>query len=233
MTIVYRRSRDEMPANPEEVEAALEEGIQVSFLAAPTQIASQGGKLQLQCTRMQLGEPDESGRPRPEPVKGSEFTMTFDNIIAAIGQYPEISEKFNVNTGKNNLVEADAETLATNQKGVFAGGDAVTGPASVIEAIAAGRKAASSIDKFLGGTGEIDEELIDRERANPYDGRRCGGFDDGHRVVTPQVPVEQRVNNFNPVELALDEEASVGEAMRCVQCDVRMPETLRRMKYGR
>ncbi len=218
--IVYRRTRAEMPASPEEVEAALEEGIEIMFLAAPTRIDPTGKTLNLTCTRMELGEPDASGRRRPVPIKGSEFTTEFDSIIAAIGQTPDIPEGFKLKLGRGNTIQASNDTLATSNKGVWAGGDAVSGPASVIEAIAAGRKAASSIDKYLGGTGDISEVLAPPSELSP-----CVGKDEGFfkwdRVVMPALTVEKRSRNFEEVELGLGAEAAVQEGRRCLQCAVR------------
>ncbi|MBC8477273.1 MAG: FAD-dependent oxidoreductase, partial [Dehalococcoidia bacterium] len=220
VTIVYRRTRAEMPASPEEAEAALEEGIEIMFLAAPVRIDRVGNVLNLMCTRMELGEPDASGRRRPVPVRGSEFTTEFDSIIAAIGQTPDIPEGFNLKLGRGNTIQTSSETLASSTKGVWAGGDAVSGPASVIEAIAAGRKAAVSIDKYLGGTGDISEVL-----APPSEFSLCVGKDDGFfewtRPSMPALPVEKRTDNFEEVELGLSDEAAAKEGRRCLQCAVR------------
>ncbi len=234
VTVIYRRSRAEMPAYADEVERAFEEGVEIVFLAAPVKISQDSGKLNLTCIRTQLGEPDASGRRQAVPVKGSEFTVSCDTVITAIGQVPEISNQLGL-TLEGNYVKVNSDTLATSKEGVFAGGDAVKG-ATVIEAIAAGRNAATSIDKFLGGTGEIDEVLIDPARTSPYAGegqREPGGFDDDRRISAPLLPVQRRLNNFNVVELNLSETEAVGQAKRCVRCDVRIPETLRRMIYGR
>lgn len=214
--IVYRRTRAEMPANPEEVEAALDEGIEMNFLAAPSRIYSQDGEFYLEAIRMQLGEPDASGRRRPVPVKGSEFATAYDNIIAAIGQRPDTPEQFGITIGRGNVIEADPETLATSREGVFAGGDAVTGPASVIEAIAAGRRGASSIDKYLGGSGEIDETLATRQSPTIP----LTEPEPGDRVHPHELSTEQRVKDFAEVELELSEEMAVKEANRCLMCDV-------------
>ena len=220
VTIVYRRTRAEMPASPEEAEAALEEGIEIMFLAAPVRIDRVGNVLNLMCTRMELGEPDASGRRRPVPVRGSEFTTEFDSIIAAIGQTPDIPEGFNLKLGRGNTIQTSSETLASSTKGVWAGGDAVSGPASVIEAIAAGRKAAASIDKYLGGTGDISEVL-----APPSEFSLCVSKDDGFfewtRPSMPALPVEKRTDNFEEVELGLSDEAAAKEGRRCLQCAVR------------
>ncbi len=225
-TIVYRRSRAEMPASSEEVEAALEEGVDITFLAMPSKIAEKNRALEMECVRMQLGEPDASGRRRPTPIKGSEFTMEFDNIIAAVGQVQDIPSQFKLDVGDGSRIQVNADTFATGKKGVFSGGDAVTGPASVIEAIAAGRKAASSIDKFLGGTGNIDEKLVEIEEPDPRLGP-AHGLVDMHRAQMPHLAVSKRglrtrrSDGFAEVDLGLSEEAAIGEAGRCLQCDLR------------
>lgn len=233
VTVVYRRSQTEMPAYPDEVKLAMEEGVKITYLASPVKIAKDGDRLSLQCIKMQLGEPDASGRRQPKPIQGSEFTIGFNTIIAAIGQVPDVPQQFGIKQSQQNTLEVDIKTLATSVRSVFAGGDVVSGPATVIEAIAAGRKAAESIDKFLGGSGEIDEKLIDPEKVNPYVGYTGGGFDDPQRISPPHIPVEQRLGNFKVVELTLDESAAIEQARRCLHCDVRIPETLRRMIYGK
>ena len=220
VTIVYRRTRAEMPASPEEVEAALEEGIEILFLAAPVRIEREGSRLKLTCNRMELGEPDASGRRRPIPIKGSEFAMEFNSVIAAIGQVPDIPAEFNLKLGRGNIIQANPETLATSSKGVWAGGDAVSGPASVIEAIAAGRTAASAIDKYLGGTGDITEVLAPESKFSPCVGKEEGFFD-RTRAVMPALSAKERVGNFDEVELGLDNEAAIKEGKRCLQCAVR------------
>ena len=155
------------------------------------------------------------------PIKESEFTTEFDNIIAAIGQQPEIPSRFGLKLSRVNTIQVDSATLATNIERVYAGGDVVSGPASVIEAIAAGRKAASSIDKYLGGDGIIDEELTPKEKPNPWLGRD-DNFAHWARVAMPSLPVEQRLNGFEEVELGFDREAAVAEAKRCLQCNLRL-----------
>lgn len=216
VTIVYRRTRAEMPASAEEIEEALHEGVKIYFLAAPSRVVNRDGWVQLECIRMKLGALDESGRRRQEPIKGSEFTMDFDTIIAAIGQRPEIPSSFGVSIARGNTIQVDADTLATNKAGIFAGGDAVLGPATVIEAINAGRKAATSIDKYLGGGGVIEEVLAPVE-AIPS---RIDGPREAWRPEIPAIPLERRLNRFDVVELSLPEEAAVQEAKRCLRCDL-------------
>jgi len=216
VAMLYRRTRAEMPASPEEVEATLHEGIEIVFLTAPSRIFVQDGELKLENIRMELGEPDASGRRRPEPVKGSEYLESYDNIIASIGQRPEIPEGLGVSIGRGNTITADAESLATDKEGVFAGGDVVSGPASVIEAIAAGRLGASSIDKYLGSDGNIEETLAPlQDRAVPM---TLSSGDD--RIVPPEIEVSEREENFNEVELELGDEPARKEAMRCLMCDL-------------
>jgi len=221
VTIIYRRTRAEMPASPEEVEAALEEGINIIFLATPVKISRGNGQIKLTCTRMELGEPDASGRRRPIPIKGSEFTMDFDSVIAAVGQAPEIPGQFNLKVSRRNTLEVDSETLATNRKGVYAGGDVVTGGTSVIEAIAAGRKAATSIDKYLGGSGDIDEELVEKREYQACVGIK-NDFAYWARVQMPCLQVKKRTKDFSEVELGCDEKAAIEEGKRCIQCAFRL-----------
>jgi len=216
VTIIYRRTRAEMPASPEEVEEALAEGVQIYFLVAPLKIISQNGSVEMECTRMELGAMDASGRRRPEPIKGSEFALDFDTIIAAIGQRPDIPDQFNLALGRGNVVEVDPDTLTTSREGVFAGGDAVSGPASVIEAIAAGRQAAISIDKYLGGSGDIDEVLA------PPEGEVAAldEAEEKRRPQMPTLPVKKRLGDFSQVELGYSDEMAMEEAMRCLRCDL-------------
>ncbi|MCJ7655933.1 MAG: FAD-dependent oxidoreductase, partial [Dehalococcoidia bacterium] len=221
VSIIYRRTRDEMPATPEEVEEALHEGVEITFLAAPNRITVKNGHLELECLRMKLGEPDASGRRRPVPIAGSEFSSDFDNIIASIGQATEIPAQLGVQLGRGDVIKADAKTLVTSREGVFAGGDVVTGPASVIEAIAQGRQAASSIDKYLGGNGIIDESLIPAEKSDPRIGEN-GDFADRRQPTMPCLGIKQRLADFTEVELGYPEPTAIEEAKRCLRCDLRL-----------
>jgi len=215
--IIYRRTRDEMPASEEEIEEALFEGVKIKFLAAPIRIERKSGAVELTCIRMELGAVDESGRRRSVPIEGNEFSLTFDTVIAAIGQVPEAPEKFGLPLGRGNTVQVDADTLATAREGVFAGGDAVTGPATVIEAIAAGRQAAISIDRYLGGSGAIDETL-----ASPEEVEILPEIEEGekHRISIPTLTLSERLGSFAEVELSLGEEMAIEESMRCLRCDL-------------
>ena len=216
VTILYRRTRDEMPAAYEELEQALDEGVTAEFLVAPQRITRNNGHVTLECIRMQLGKTDASGRRRPEPIPGTEFEKEFDTVIAAIGQTTEIPDTLGLPTDKGGTLHVDPDTLATDIEGVFAGGDAVSGPASVIEAIAAGRQAAISIDKYLGGKGMIDEVLASPEATTPPEVEE----EERGRAQMPWVPAESRVKNFNLVELGYSEDAAIEEARRCLKCDL-------------
>jgi len=218
--ILYRRSRAEMPADPAEVEQALEEGIEFMFLAAPTRIKREDGRLSVTCIRMELGEPDASGRRQPVPLKDSEFNEEFDTLIAAIGQAPQPPDDFRVRMGKGSTIQVDPGTLTTNRAGVFAGGDAVTGPATVTEALVAGRLAASRIDDYL----QHRYPLVRKEVVDSLTGdllpetiemiRKIG------RIEPSILPPKARAKAFKPVELVYDWEVAVNEARRCLRCGI-------------
>jgi len=155
VTILYRRSREEMPANPWEVKEAEDEDVKIEFLAAPKRILEENGKVSaVECVRMQLGEPDESGRRKPIPIEGSEFTWETNMVILAIGEAPDLEFlPKEIELNEDGTVWVNPITMETGLKGVFAGGDAVTGPATVIEAIRAGKRAAESIAEYLESLG--------------------------------------------------------------------------------
>jgi NADPH-dependent glutamate synthase beta subunit-like oxidoreductase len=216
VTVIYRRSRAEMPAIADEVEEALNEGVEIQFLANPTRIAKNNGRLDMECVRMKLGEVDASGRPRPEPIKGSEFNVAADTVIIAIGESPDAGQ-FGLKQVDGNRIWADPETLATSRKGVFAGGDVASGPATIIESIAAGRRAAVSIDSYLGGGGDIEEKLAPPPgEAKPLE---ADELPEERRV--PQaaaMPLAKRLFSFNMPEVGYKGEEAVKEASRCLRC---------------
>jgi len=151
-------------------------------------------------------------------------TVQADQVILAIGQATDFS--FLDDTGpitiENGLIKVDPETYETDLSGVFAGGDAAKAPGTIIDAIAAGRKAAESIDRFLGGDGLIDEILVERPESNSYDGKRPVGFADEKRAKMPSLPVSERYNGFPEVELGFTDEQAIEEAKRCFQCDLEL-----------
>ena len=215
-TILYRRTRDEMPASPEEVGQAIQEGVQIEFLTTPKKIISDE-VLKLECIRMKLGSPDATGRSRPMPVPGSEFVRDFYSVITAIGQEVEAPAMFNVPYEPNRGFQIDPDTLETARNGVFAGGDAIRGPALVIEAIADGRKAAHSIDKYLGGRGLMEEKSNRQQEMMLSPQRFCVG----ERNEGGLLPAEERLKGFATVELGFAaEEDAINEAGRCLRCDL-------------
>jgi len=152
VVILYRRSREEMPANPWEVKEAEKEGVEIQFLTAPKRVLGEDKVTGIECIRMTLGEPDETGRRRPIPIEGSEYILQLDTVILAVGESPDLSFlPKGIEVNENNTAVCSPVTLETSLPGVFAGGDVVTGPATVIEAIAAGRKAALYIDRYIRG----------------------------------------------------------------------------------
>ncbi len=221
VTIMYRRTQEEMPASCEEVEEALKEGVKINFLVTPQRVLPKRDKLKVECIRMKLGEPDASGRRRPIAISGSEFTVEVDRLIMAIGQKPVVPEGFDLVTDKRGYLQVDEETLACSRKGVFSGGDVVSGPASVIEAIQAGRKAAISIDKYLGGKGRIDQKFIPEEEEDTWLGRE-EGFAYRERAEMITLPVDKRLPGFPRVELGFDEKIALEEAKRCLRCQLRL-----------
>ncbi len=217
VTILYRRSRQEMPANPWEIEEAEEEGIAFQFLTTPTRVLGQNGRVTgLECLRMELGEPDESGRRRPVPIPGSEFTVEADTVIVAIGQVLEVgSWKLEV----GGWIAVDPLTLATDVPGVFAGGDAVTGPATVIEAIAAGKRAAESIGRYLRGENLAAGRALWPPDISDIEYYTPPIVEPGARVPMSKLPLAER-GDFAEINLGFSEEEAVAEAERCISCGV-------------
>jgi NAD-dependent dihydropyrimidine dehydrogenase PreA subunit len=204
-----------MPATEEEITAAIEEGVKIEFLTAPISI----GIDTLTCVRMTLGTPDASGRRRPEPVAGREYTIPADTIIVAIGQRPDIPAR-DVILGVDGGVEANPATLATSAAGIFAGGDAVGGPATIIHAIAQGRRASAAIDRFLGGSGDLECFARNKPEAELKDTalrglrrRECGA-----------APLPERLGGFALVEECYNLRTAMDEASRCLSCDLRVFE---------
>jgi len=222
VAVLYRRTRAEMPASKWEIEGALEEGVDIRFLVSPTSIKRSGDVLILHCTRMRLGEVDQSGRPRPEPIPGSEFTGEFDSVVSAIGQVAEIYPRAKLETDRRGRLTVTEETLLTSHGGVFAGGDAVTGPASAIEAIAAGRRAARSIDLHLGGDGDIAITLVPPEDTESLKSLPEPAKHRRRRV--PERRPRERVRDFEETEFVYPERLARLEAARCLRCDLETPE---------
>jgi len=220
VTVVYRRTRQEMPAIEEEVEEVLAEGVTLEELASPTKVILKEGRVAaLECIRNQLGEPDEDGRRKPIPIEGSEFEIEADSIIVAIGQAPDVSflEGSSISLRKNGTIAAHPQTCLTGEKHTYAGGDVVRGPSTIIEAIADGRRAAEAICHELGVEAAppavvlpqlSEEEIVSLKRA------RARKEPQNRAKMLPR---EQR-GGFELVEETLTEEAALSEAVRCLQC---------------
>jgi NADH-quinone oxidoreductase subunit F len=227
--ILYRREKRDMPALTEEIVAAEEEGIQVHCLTAPTKILGNNGAVTgLECIRMELKEFDTSGRMTPYPIQGSEYTINADTVIEATGQRPDTSflGGDGVGTAKGGTIVADPRTLATGRKGVFAGGDAVTGPATVIEAIAAGQRAASSIKRYL--RGEDLSPLVERNGYEPIAIPPIPPTEEElkerPRVPLVEVGSSKRKGSFSEVVLPYSPEEAKKEGSRCLRCDLEVGE---------
>ncbi|MFH0769691.1 MAG: FAD-dependent oxidoreductase [Chloroflexota bacterium] len=219
VVVLYRRSRAEMPANPEEVQQALEEGIEIMYLVVPNQIKRENGHLIVNCVKMELGEADADGRRRPVVIPGSEFVNEFDTLITAIGQAPQTPGDFRLRLGKGSTIQVDPVTLTTNRAGVFAGGDAVTGPATVTEALAAGRRAARRIDDYLQHKYPLPEKEV-KTLTGDLIPETLEVIRKISRLEPHVLPAEARTKDFEPVELVYDWQAAVNEARRCLRCGV-------------
>ncbi|MEW6672042.1 MAG: FAD-dependent oxidoreductase [Thermodesulfobacteriota bacterium] len=227
VTIVYRRTRTEMPANEVEIVAAEHEGVKFHFLAAPVRVVGDDQKnvTHLEYLKMELGEPDSSGRRRPVPIEGSETLLEVDMLITAIGQGPDVGF---VKTDKGleelkitrwNTIDADPETLQANIPNIFTGGDAATGASLVVEAIGGGRRAARSIHRFLSGE-EVAAVLKSLRKKHIPESlfKTVPGIISSPRAKMPELPVSERIKSFAEADLVLSEDAALGEADRCLSC---------------
>jgi NADH-quinone oxidoreductase subunit F len=223
--LYYRRTREDMPVTDREYEEALQEGVQFHFLVAPTRIINENWRVKgIECIRMIPGEADHTGRRRPIPIEGSEFFVEAETVIPAVGQAPDLSflpEDTKLERARWGALQVDPNTLSTNLPGIFAGGDFVTGPTSVIQAIAAGRRAAVAIDKYLRGDTtpvEIRDEKCDIEHQVEMAADQ-EELEERKRLEIPILPPDQRIAGFMEVEQAYTEQQAVEEAKRCLRCD--------------
>ena len=216
VVMYYRRTEKEMPASPHEIHGALQEGVSFEYLTAPVKIEP-GKPLKLTLQHMELGAPDDSGRRRPVPIKGSEYTIEVDTIVKAIGQSVVVPADFGVEVNRQGRIVINEETMQTSLPGVYAGGDGVFGPSSVIEALRDGRKAAHSIDMSLGGKGLPPPDLD----ADEFVGRppNIEEIRFQEMVTCRELNAEERVKGFGEVELGYNEDEALREAKRCWKCD--------------
>ncbi len=229
VSVIYRRSMEEMPADPMEVEDAREEGVEFYFLTQPVEIMHDQGKMVgLKCVRMALGESDTSGRKRPIPIEGSEFEFAADTLIPAIGQTSDLScltRGDGVEITRRGTVKIDPHTMQTTRPGVFAAGDAVTGPLTVVHAIAGGKRAANMIHRYLrnGVCKRSESEWMDdliteieKDHGTLVTARAPGR--EPTRSTRSKLDIEERVSSFREVDSGLTQRSSVIEASRCLRC---------------
>ncbi len=219
--ILYRRSEAEMPANEEEILECREEGIEIMTLTNPVRILSENSKVTgIECVRMELGAPDGSGRRRPVPVEGSEFIIPVDTVIPAIGQESDwacLTDECACTLSDWGTMSVDPVTLQSDDPDIFAGGDAVTGPATVVEAIGAGKEAAISIDRFIRGQDLHIDRQTDWEAVTDVDTDNASVVEKTKmRCLDPDI----RTGNFNEVQLGFSKEEAQREVDRCLECGV-------------
>jgi formate dehydrogenase major subunit len=222
VSMVYRRTREEMPALDAEVEEAIEEGVEIEFLAAPTAIRETNAGLELHCVRMKLGDLDASGRRRPVPIKDSEFTIPCTTIISAIGHTVE-GEGFSDDLARNDRghIAIDCETMTTSIPYVFAGGDCYTGPDIAVAAVGAGRRAAEAIDEFL-RTGQVSPRpqryTCSKGQWDELPAEEFRNVRPAQRSPIPLIDPEERKVNFMEVSDTWDAQTAMREASRCLSC---------------
>ncbi|MBI4795392.1 MAG: FAD-dependent oxidoreductase [Deltaproteobacteria bacterium] len=222
--VSYRRTRAEMPAHPEEVEQALEEGVQIHFLTVPIKIGGENGQVtHVECLRAELGRPDASGRRRPLPIPESNYIIEAGAVITAIGQQPDFCPfpEPPVQTTPWCTIVTQPGSTRTSLNDVFAGGDGVTGPATVVDAIAAGKQAAAEIDHFI--TGATSPALVmSPQKRRKVSFQTIPAFEKiaNHRTPIPMLDVELRKTTFIPVEMGYSDAQAQKEAQRCLRCDI-------------
>lgn len=221
VSIIYERNKEDMPVAKFQIAEAEKEGIEIHCLTTPISIIEENGHLAgLECTRLEPGKFDKSGRRTPVPVEDSKFVLDMDTVITALGLFQDLEELVfdeEIILGNGKIIEVNRDTMMTSIDGVFAGGDCIRGPETVIRAIADGRKAAWAIDKFLGGENypSIDKKKIKRESFQQVI------EEERPRICPSLLPKEQRKFNFEEVEQTYTNDEVYKEASRCLRCDVK------------
>ncbi len=225
VTIYYRRTYDEMPALKDEIDEAVLEGVTLKTLVSPVKVSTDGKRLKgIECITNELGDVDASGRNRPVSIAGSEHLIHLDTLIVAVGDKPDVAYvdmTSGLKVNDKGIVKVDKDTLATNKSGVFAGGDVITGPNTVIQAIAAGKKAAVMIDRYCSGEKLYQTPVVNlpTHYVEPVS-TETDQPDNNKRAKQPTTPLEKRKNCFEEVELTLSVEQAKLEARRCMRCDL-------------
>jgi NADPH-dependent glutamate synthase beta subunit-like oxidoreductase len=228
VSILYRRTRKEMPANMVEIEAAEHEGVKFNFLAAPTKIVgdADGRAAQIEFLRMELGEPDASGRRRPVPIEGSETLLDADMVVSAIGQGPDVSfiESENLSdsleTTRWSTIDGNPEILQSSIPHIFAAGDCYTGASLVVEAIGGGRRAARAIHQYLTEEENVTEvpDSLRKQHISESLFESVPGVVKSKRTPMPEMDVEERIKSFEEADLVISEKDAKYESGRCLTC---------------
>jgi NADPH-dependent glutamate synthase beta subunit-like oxidoreductase len=225
--IIYRRTRNEMPANEVEIVAAEHEGVKFQFLAAPVKAIGddQGHVAGLEYLQMELGEPDDSGRRRPVPIEGSEIVIPVDMLISAISQQPDLeflekeAEKEKLNVTRWNTFDNDPELLQTSIPYIFTGGDSATGPSLVVDAIGGGRRAARSIHRYLTEENVYTSKKSLRKKHIPESlFESVPGIEKKTRTPMPELEVAERISSMVEADLVITENDAAYESRRCLAC---------------
>jgi formate dehydrogenase major subunit len=206
-----------MPAEDIEIEEAMEEGVVFRFLVSPLEVMSDGASTSIKLQKMELGEPDASGRRRPVPIPGAEEVLPVDTVISAVGQRVKPVGLDGLELTKWGSITVDEETMATNIPGVFAGGDAVTGPGIAIEAVAQGKRAADAMHDYLQGRPMSFKEPFVLGQKD-IDHEQFVAYEKAERVSVPQEPIAERIRDFREVNHTLSEHAAQKEGERCLEC---------------
>ena len=234
VTVIYRRTKQEMPAFAEEISTCEEEGTALETLTTPTRILSHKGKIAgIECLKNSLGDIDSSGRRRPIPIEGSEFTIPLDTLIIAISEQPDTDsidpeQLSDLKINQDGTIWVDPDTLATSLRGVFAGGDVVTGPNTVVDAIAAGRKFAVMADRYLNNEPlkqprqpKLPRTYLESWQLTPEEQK------DPSRKHAPKLDYETSLKSFEEVEQTFEKEDATFEARRCLRCDLEFTSNLK------
>lgn len=235
--LLYRRGFEEMPANEEEIEECREEGVEIMTMSDPVRIIEENGRVKgIECVKTKLGESDATGRPQPEAIPGSEFILEVDTIIPAVGQRSDwscLTFEFSCQLTEKGTMQVDPMTLQSSVPDIFAGGDAVTGPATVIQASAAGKQAATSIHRFLRGDnlklgreGEFKFKAIDKKDLE------AASYDSMPRQHPAHVDPEVRIKRFEDMSVGLTEEQVRKETERCIKCGASVVDPYKCMGCG-
>ncbi|MBI9104240.1 MAG: FAD-dependent oxidoreductase [Spirochaetales bacterium] len=237
VTVLYRRTRAEMPASDFEIDEAIHEGVKFDFLNAPVKIEKDGDTIKMSCVRMELGEPDESGRRRPVPVEGSEYIVEASAVIGAIGQkvVPDGIQDLGIDISRWGTILTDAATFQTNRPGIFASGDCQTGADIAVRAVGNGRKTAYSVNQFLSGLEVSGEPVLFNSTMGPLETVSedlFTGFEKAARIEMPVIGDDLRRTTHTEVETGFNMEEARAEAGRCLECGCDAVEDCKLRQYS-